>query len=181
MQGRLTLSPRAHIDPVGTLLLPLVGALMPGQFPLLAWGKPVQTNPNNYTAKVSPRFGNLLVSLAGPTMNLLLALLVSVIFVALGKAGLLSESLAQGLVKYLLALNLSLMFFNLLPIPPLDGGAVLAVVLPESMQPVVRKLERYGMFVLILLLMTGIIRTLMRPAYQLIDAWAQVLVRMVTA
>jgi Zn-dependent protease len=181
MQGRLTLSPRSHIDPIGTIVLPLVGALAPGQFPLLAWGKPVQTNPNNYTAKVSRRVGNLLVSVAGPTMNLLLALLVSVIFVVLGKTGLLSPSLARALVHYLLALNISLMCFNLLPIPPLDGGAVLAVVLPDSMQPIVRTLERYGMFVLIILLMTGIIKTLMRPAYYLIEVWAEALARMVAA
>lgn len=179
MQGRLTLWPKPHIDLLGTIVLPLVGALMPGQFPLLAWGKPVQTNPANYTTKLPRSVGNLLVSVAGPAMNLLLALLVSVVFVVLGKAGRLSPSVAHGIVNYLVALNLSLMFFNLLPIPPLDGGALLAVAFPKSLQHVVRALERYGMFVLIILLMTGTLRTLMRPAYAFIDAWAEVLVRMV--
>src|SRR6185369_16645518 len=74
-QGRLTLSPLAHIDLVGTILMPLIGALMPGGFPLIAWGKPVQTNPASYTSRLSRRTGHLLVSLAGPMMNLLLAVI----------------------------------------------------------------------------------------------------------
>src|SRR5262245_47322474 len=74
LQGRLTLSPMAHIDPIGTILLPLLGALLPGQVPMLAWGKPVQTNPNNYTRRFSRRTGHMFVALAGPTMNLVLAL-----------------------------------------------------------------------------------------------------------
>lgn len=179
LQGRLTLSPTAHIDPIGTLLLPLLGALMPGSFPLLAWGKPVQTNPNNYNRRFSPRVGHMLVSLAGPAMNLLLAIVISVIFVALGKAGWLSAALANGIIQYVLVLNIMLAFFNLLPVPPLDGAAVLAGVLPPAAQPVLRRLERYGMFVLFILLMTPALRILMRPAYMLADLWARALVHAV--
>src|SRR5690349_7735127 len=79
-QGRLTLSPLAHIDPIGTILMPLIGALAPGGFPLLAWGKPVQTNPRAYRG-ISPRNGNMLVSLMGPFMNLVLALAISILLV----------------------------------------------------------------------------------------------------
>lgn len=179
MQGRLTLSPLAHIDPIGTILMPLLGALAPGQFPLLAWGKPVQTNPNNYTRALSPRTGHLLVSIAGPIMNLLLALVVSVVFVALGKAGVLSESLGNAIIRYLLALNISLLFFNLIPVPPLDGGAILGVVLPESLQFINQFLRRYGMFVLFALFLTGTVRIFMRPATQLTEAWALALLRLV--
>ena len=179
MQGRLTLSPLAHIDPIGTILMPLLGALAPGQFPLLAWGKPVQTNPNNYTRAIPARTGHLLVSIAGPIMNLLLALVVSVVFVALGKAGVLSPSLASAMIRYLLALNIALLFFNLIPVPPLDGGAILGVVLPESLQFINQFLRRYGMFVLFALFLTGTVRIFMRPATQLTEAWALALLRLV--
>src|SRR5436190_4338061 len=71
-QGRLTLSPLAHIDPLGTILLPLIGALAPMGMPLIAWGKPVQTNPNDYTRRFSRKVGHMLVALAGPLMNLVM-------------------------------------------------------------------------------------------------------------
>jgi Zn-dependent protease len=179
MQGRLTLSPLAHIDPFGTILLPLLGALMPGGFPMIAWGKPVQTNPNNYTRRLSPRTGHMLVALAGPAMNLVLAFVISVVFVALGKAGLLKPTLAAAIINYVLGLNIVLFFFNLLPVPPLDGAAVLAGVLPESVQPALRAVQRYGMFVLFILFMSRALGFLMRPAYALTDVWASALIRMV--
>ena len=114
-------------------------------------------------------------------MNLAMALLVSLVFIGLGKAGVLSPKLAEALIKYFLALNIVLMFFNLLPIPPLDGAAVLAGLLPESMQTVPRMLQRYGIIVFFVLLLSGALRFLMRPAYHLTDVWTQALVRMVTA
>jgi Zn-dependent protease len=115
-QGRLTLSPVSHVDPLGTLLLPLIALFSPGA-PLLAWGKPVQSNPRNYTKRVSPLFGHMLVAISGPLMNLLLAVVTSAVILVLGKAGVLSLSVAEGLVRYLVALNLFLMFFNLIPCP----------------------------------------------------------------
>ena len=87
-------------------------------------------------------------------MNLLLALLGSIVFVALGKAGVLTSAVAQALVRYVLAVNMSLMFFNLIPLGPLDGAAVLAGILPESAQPIAEALRRYGMGMLFLLLLT---------------------------
>jgi Zn-dependent protease len=181
LQGRLTLSPMAHIDPLGTIILPLVGAFLPGQVPLLAWGKPVQTNPMSYTRKLSRRTGHMLVALAGPAMNLVLALVTSVVFIALGKAGLLRPELGAALIRYFLALNISLMIFNLLPLPPLDGAAVLAGILPESLQPIVHTIERYGVFLLFILIATRAMRVLMLPAAQLTDAWASALLRVVGA
>jgi Zn-dependent protease len=180
LQGRLTLSPMAHIDPIGTIILPLVGALMPGQVPLLAWGKPVQTNPMNYTRSVSRRTGHMLVALAGPVMNLVLAVVASVLFVALGKLGFLSPQIGGAILQYLLALNISLCFFNLLPLPPLDGAAVLAGILPESMQPIIHAIERYGIILLFVLIASRAMRVLMAPAMHLTDAWAGALVRMVS-
>ncbi len=180
-QGRLTLSPVAHIDLIGTIVMPLLGALLPGGFPLIAWGKPVQTSPRNYTDKLPRKVGRMLVSLAGPAMNLALALLVSIVFVLLGRAGKLSPGVADILVRYVIALNLILMFFNLIPLPPLDGAAVLAGVLPESAQAVPRALEKYGSLVFFVLFLSGALGFLMRPAYVVIGSWARLLQRFVAA
>ncbi|HEX3901529.1 MAG TPA: site-2 protease family protein [Polyangia bacterium] len=178
MQGRVTLSPLAHIDLLGTIILPLVAALMPGSFPLIAWGKPVQTNPRNYT-RLSAKLGHMVVSLAGPAMNLLLAILVSIVFLILGKSGHLSAKAATILVQYFLALNIALMFFNLIPVPPLDGAAVLAGFLPASLDFIPRALQRYGMVLFFVLFLSGILRVVMRPAYHLVDVWAEALLRAV--
>ncbi len=176
-QGRLTLSPMAHIDLFGTILMPLVAVFAPGGFPLLAWGKPVQTNPKAYRG-ISPRVGNMLVSLMGPFMNLALAVVISIVLVALAHVVKLPDALAEGAIRYFLVLNLSLMFFNLLPVPPLDGGSVLAVLLPESLQSIPRALQRYGMLVLFGLLLTGAMSVVMHPAYVLAGAWARTVMRL---
>lgn len=179
MQGRLTLWPVAHIDLIGTIVMPLVGALLPGGYPLIAWGKPVQTNPRNYTVRLPRRVGHMLVSLAGPGMNLLLAILASIVFVLLGKSGKLPPAVATVLLRYVLALNLVLMFFNLIPLPPLDGGAVLAAILPDSLQFIPRALERYGMILFFILFLSGVLGVFMRPAYALIGIWSDALRRVV--
>jgi len=178
-QGRLTLSPMAHIDPFGTILLPLLAAFAPGGMPLLAWGKPVQTNPKAYRG-ISPRVGNLLVSLMGPFMNLVLALAISIVLIVLSHVVKLPPDLVVGAIRYFLVLNISLMFFNLLPVPPLDGGSLLAVVLPESLQSIPRVLQRYGMLVLFALLLTGAMSVLMYPAYQVAGVWARAVLRLMT-
>ena len=148
--------------------MPLVAALLPGGFPLIAWGKPVQTNPRNYTDKLPRKVGRMLVSLAGPAMNLILALVVSIVFVLLGRAGKLSPAVADVLVRYVIALNLILMFFNLIPLPPLDGAAVLAGVLPESLQKVPLTLEKYGSILFFILFLSGALGFVMAPAYRVI-------------
>jgi Zn-dependent protease len=174
LEGRVTLSPLAHIDLLGTIILPLAAALMPGGFPLIAWGKPVRTSPRNYT-RLPPKLGHLLVALAGPTMNLVLAVVVSVVFLALGKSGNLSPTVATILIRYFLSLNLVLMFFNLIPVPPLDGAAVLAGFLPGALDFIPRALQRYGMLLFFVLFLSGALGFLMRPVYHLIDLWADAL------
>jgi Zn-dependent protease len=176
-QGRLTLSPRAHIDWLGTIIMPLVGAFAPGGYPMLAWGRPVQTNPRAYRG-VSPRVGNLLVSVMGPFMNLVLAVVISIVLIGLSHIVKLPADLVVGVIRYFLILNISLMFFNLLPVPPLDGGSVLAVVLPESLQAIPRVLQRYGMLILFALLLTGAMTVLMYPAYQVAGVWARTVLRL---
>jgi Zn-dependent protease len=178
-QGRLTLAPWKHADLIGTVAMPLAGALFPGTVPFIAWGKPVETNPMSYTRRLSPRTGQMLVALAGPLMNLVLALVVSAIYVGLAKAGLLSVAVAFGIITYLVQLNILLLFFNLIPLPPLDGGAVLAGLLPDSLQVIPQTLRRYGLIIFFALLLTGAFKFLLLPAKQLSLIWGGALFRMV--
>jgi len=184
LQGRLTLSPMAHIDLVGTIAVPLIGAL--SGFPLIAWGKPVQTNPANYTKRFSTTTGHMLVAAAGPFMNLVLAVFASVVIVILGKAGVLSPVLMQTLIGYLVVLNIMLLFFNLIPLGPLDGAAVLEGLLPRSMSRVVELNRKYGMLVLLLLFFApqlGVpgLNFVLRPAYFVAGVWIDLLKRLVPA
>ena len=184
LQGRLTLSPMAHIDLVGTIAVPLIGAL--SGFPLIAWGKPVQTNPANYTKRFSTTTGHMLVAAAGPFMNLVLAVFASVVIVILGKVGVLSPVLMQTLIGYLVVLNIMLLFFNLIPLGPLDGAAVLEGLLPRSMSRVVELNRKYGMLVLLLLFFApqlGVpgLNFVLRPAYFVAGVWIDLLKRLVPA
>src|SRR4051794_27656779 len=126
-QGRVTLNPLAHIDPIGTLLLPAMAFFIGGAVGarILGWGKPVQISlsARHVTRKGSIRTAHPIGAIAGPTMNILFGLLLWGVYVALIKAG--RDELA-GAVAGVVAMNIGLCPFNLLPIPPLDGGAVLA-------------------------------------------------------
>jgi Zn-dependent protease len=177
LQGRLTLNPKHHIDPIGTLAVPLLGFIM--HAPLLAWGRPVQTNPLRYTRKLSTATGHMLVALAGPMMNLVMAAAVSLVVIVGARTGVLGLEIGINLIRYLVILNITLFFFNLLPIPPLDGGAVLAWFLPRSMQGVIDFLNRWGFAILLGLMIApqlGIpgLSLLMRPCEMVIRAWVGV-------
>jgi Zn-dependent protease len=172
-QGRLTLNPLRHLDPIGTVLLPLVMVLAAGA--PIGWGKPVQTNPSSYTRRLGRTTASMFVAVSGPLMNLLMAAFVSAVVIVGAKMGFVQADLADSLIRYLVQLNLILLFFNLLPIPPLDGGDVLAWVLPRSMQGVIEFLGRWGMFILIGLMLTGALRWLMGPAYVVIAVWTRML------
>jgi Zn-dependent protease len=151
LQGRLTLAPHHHIDPIGTILMPIIMAL--SSVPLLAWGRPVQTNPAAYTRRYSMSTGRMMVAVAGPAMNLIMAFVVSIVIVVAAKLHA-PDRLLNTIFHYLVRLNISLMIFNLIPIPPLDGGAVLAWLLPRSMHNVVDFLARYGGFILLLMVVS---------------------------
>lgn len=173
MQGRLTLAPQHHIDPIGTILMPILMALT--RVPLIAWGRPVQVNPAAFTRKLSMRTGNMLVSLAGPAMNFAMAFAVSIVIVVAARVHA-PASLIKAIFHYLVELNISLMIFNLIPIPPLDGGAVLAWMLPRSMHNVVDFLSRYGGFILLLLVISPslglpLIRVIGYPIALITDVW----------
>lgn len=152
--GRLTLNPIAHLDPVGSVFLPLVLAFLGG--PIFGWAKPVPINPSNFRGDISK--GMVAVSLAGPGSNLLLAFAGAV---ALGVAAavIAPGSLLIPFLRTLILINLFLAFFNLLPIPPLDGSKVLGGLLPGR-QEWLYNLERYGFLLLLALLFFGGINAL---------------------
>ncbi|MDO8847952.1 MAG: site-2 protease family protein [Coriobacteriia bacterium] len=160
MRGRLSLNPIKHVDPFGTILLPLL--LWAGGGPIFGYAKPVPINPNYYK---DYRKGMMLTGLAGPTTNLVLALVAGLITRALSLGTLAVGTQADpqvtllGWVWYALyffaQLNLVLMFFNLIPIPPLDGSRVLPLFLSDSALAKYHQFERYGIlvfFVVVLLL-----------------------------
>ncbi|MBV9930172.1 MAG: site-2 protease family protein [Alphaproteobacteria bacterium] len=149
-QGRLSLNPLRHVDPVGTVALPLVLAISGA--PVFGWAKPVPVVARRMR---NPRLHMVLVALAGPGMNLLLAVLG-----ALGLAALLAAAPGESTLSLFLALNLFnfvainifLAVFNLLPIPPFDGGHVVEGLLPRRLAVHYGKLRRYGFLLLIALL-----------------------------
>lgn len=167
--GRITLNPAAHIDPIGTLLIPIVGfivAFMGGSFFLIGWGKPTPVNPLRWRRK---DLANVMVSIAGILANLLIASIAFAIIKILRVNGM-WWSLPGGfeepiklLLQFLLTMNLSLAVFNLLPFPPLDGSKVLETFLPENMQPVLVVLEQYGYLILMVLMYMGVFSAIITP------------------
>ncbi len=164
LQGRLTINPLAHIDPFGTVILPLICLMLPGSF-LLGWAKPVPINPGNMH---QPRRDMALTAAAGPGMNLLLAV-ASALLLALiltidpslsirntGDAETTSNLFGTMFLRpiaimalYSVMINVFLALFNLLPIPPLDGGRILTAVLPPQPAMALARLEPYGMLILV--------------------------------
>lgn len=151
-EGRLTLNPVAHADPIGTLAMPIIAAFF--HLPLLGWGKPVNTNPRHYTRKVTMRGGMALVSVAGPIGNLVLVVIVLAIAAVLSRTiGL--QAQVELLLQTMLGLNVLLMVFNLLPFHPLDGGKILAAFLPPKYEYIDEFLMRYGGMIIVGLVVFG--------------------------
>jgi Zn-dependent protease len=171
-QGRVTLNPAAHIDPVGTLLLPGLPLLLFGWMGF-GWGKPVYTNPLSYTRKLRMKVGHLLVAAAGPGMNILFAVVLSLILFALFRTGVLAaEPGLYGALNLAIYLNFGLAIFNLIPAPPLDGGTVLAGVLPDRYMPAYRTYAQYGFFIILAFFMIPALSALIRvPAAFLYSTW----------
>lgn len=173
--GRITLNPVAHTDPIGTLLIPIVGfivgAMGGGRIPLIGWGKPTPVNPLRWRNK---DLANVMVSLAGILANLLIATIAFTIFKILLNSGLvfsMSDSTQEPVVLFLdnlMVMNISLAVFNLLPFPPLDGSKVLETFLPASMQPILEVLEQYGYWILIILIYVGFFSAIIRPILSIV-------------
>ena len=167
-RGRLTLNPLAHIDPIGTILVPIFLLIMRSPF-LFGWAKPVPINPTYFR---NPFKGMLYVAVAGPATNLALALATTVIgrvlILAIPDSLLFfNHTFAGNLIHalvYLLGIfviyNVILAAFNMIPIPPLDGSRVLTYFLPPEGRRVMMMLERYGFIILIALIYLGGLRAL---------------------
>lgn len=146
LQGRLTLNPLAHLDPIGTLLLFIAR---------FGWAKPVPVDPRNFS---HPRRDLVLVAAAGPMINLVLALGFGAMYRVLQYQSFIDglvNAFIEAMTAYSVMINLVLAFFNLLPIPPLDGGKILYSVVPESVLPAYQRLERAGPFILLGLIVLG--------------------------
>jgi Zn-dependent protease len=156
--GRLTWNPIKHIDPFMTVILPIVLAVSSGGRIILGGAKPVPVNPRNYR---NFKRGDIIVSLAGVTVNLLIALIAIVVFVLVGLLGraipVVERTLAivQAMMIVAVRLNLLLLAFNLIPIPPLDGSHVMKYLLPLRLSVWYQQLGRYGIVLLVLLLGFG--------------------------
>jgi Zn-dependent protease len=179
-QGRVTLNPIAHIDPIGTLLMPLVAFFAAPAIGgrILGWGKPVRVSlsASSLTRRWSVKFSHLLIAIAGPGMNILFGLVLSGVFFLLFRFGSGQSVQLVKPVAVVITMNVGLAFFNLIPCPPLDGGAILRGILPRSMEWISDSLEKYGFIVLFALLMSGALRYLMIPAILASDWWIQHLV-----
>lgn len=172
MLGRLTFNPVKHIDPWMTVMVPLLLWFSTGGRMVFGGAKPVPVNPRNYR---NYRRGDIIVSLAGIATNLVLAAASLAVFVVVGVAGAavpdLSATLAilQRMMLWGIWLNLLLAFFNLIPIPPLDGSHVLVYLLPPQIALKYRELSRYGFLMLLglIVFMPGIFSVLLYPADKL--------------
>ena len=157
LYGRLTLNPMPHIDPVGTILVPALLFLSQSGI-LFGWAKPVPVNPRNFR---NFTIGELSVSAAGPLSNFFLA------FVSAQLLPLAGNNLGFFLFcKYGVIINLYLMLFNLIPIPPLDGSRVVMPLLPRSLQQLYGHLEPVGFILILLLLYSGLWFALIMPIFR---------------
>jgi Zn-dependent protease len=169
--GRVSLNPLVHADPIGTILFPLI-AMATGA-PLIGWAKPV---PVNMRYLRSARRDYVLIAAAGPASNLVLAVAASLVLAALpvspqtlGETNV-SVPLAR-ILSQLVQLNVLLAVFNMVPIPPLDGGNVLGGLLPRPLAAYFNQLRPYGFLLLYVLIFTGGFEHIVVPPYRFIVSW----------
>jgi len=171
--GRVSLNPAAHIDLIGTILLPLILVIF--HQPVFGWAKPVPVNPYNLR---HPRRDNLWISLAGPGANLLAAGAALVLFLVLknitlgltGSAFLIKIVSGVGLILFLaLEINISLAVFNLIPVPPLDGSGILSGLLSDEAAAAYDRLRPYGIIIIVVLVYTNVLNLLFAPIQRLLE------------
>ena len=156
LQGRLTLNPAAHVDPIGLLMLFLVH---------FGWAKPVEINPMNFS---NPRRDDILVSLAGPASNLITAFIALILLVIMAKV---DFPFSEGTLKVfnlIIIYNINFAIFNMLPIPPLDGSHILRNILPYELSRAYESLERYSFIFLIIIIATPILSYVFVPLQRFI-------------
>ena len=158
-QGRLSLNPLAHLDPWGTIMLIFAG---------FGWGKPVEINPRNFNRNISMSAGEAIVSIAGPAMNFILAIIFSIIYFAILKfapAFVLTQlgMIIITLIQSIVVINVGLGVFNLIPLPPLDGSKVLMHFLPSNVKNWCIQYSQVFYIVFVVLWITGIEGTIISP------------------
>ena len=176
--GRVTLNPIAHIDILGTIILPIIGFIASysptaSGYPLIMWGKPTPVNPLKWQRK---DLANVMVSLAGIGTNIIVAVLVTIVLRTLISFGVITfDNYRSGIIApvytlltSMIFLNVGLTIFNLLPLPPLDGGRAIQSFLPTSYEPLMELLETYGFLILFLLMWTGILGYIVGPINNLV-------------
>jgi Zn-dependent protease len=164
--GRITLNPLAHIDWIGTVLFPLI-AMMSG-LPLLGWAKPVPVEWRNLK---SPRRDFGVIAAAGPISNLILASVVAIVIFVMGGAADMAPGLTRTLLVDAVVLNCVLAVFNLVPVPPLDGGNVATGLLPLPMARALAQLRPYGFVILYGLMFSGLLGRFILPIAYTIADW----------
>ena len=156
--GRVSLNPIVHIDPIGTLLLPLLAAV--SNLPIIGWAKPVPVNTSRLR---HPRRDFMFIAAAGPASNILLAFLGAAAVAATATPSYGSSPLLQ-----FVEINILLAMFNLVPVPPLDGGNVLAGLLPPSAASVLDRVRPFGFIILYAMMFTGVLNALIMPPARLL-------------
>lgn len=160
-EGRLSLNPLDHLDPIGTLMLLFAG---------FGWGKPVHVNPTNYTRRISMEKGEAIVSIAGPLMNIILAFIFALIYCAIYKfAGIAFITSTVGnivilIISATISINIGLGVFNLIPLPPLDGSKIIMPFLPYNAKQWFRNNEYIFYIIFVVIWITGIASLIISPA-----------------
>jgi Zn-dependent protease len=168
--GRVSLNPAVHVDPIGTLLFPLIALLT--NVPVLGWAKPVPVNITRLRGHWKRKY--MVIAAAGPASNVVLAIVASLLLHVVPVAGRLEEATLAPLAMFLyqaVLLNVLLAVFNMVPVPPLDGGNVLAGVLRGPVAETYERLRPYGFMILYGLMFTGILTTIISPPAQFLLSW----------
>jgi Zn-dependent protease len=168
--GRVSLNPAVHVDPIGTLLFPLIALLT--NVPVLGWAKPVPVNITRLRGHWKRKF--MLIAAAGPASNVVLAIAASLVLRIVPVAGRLEAATLAPLAAFLyqaVLLNVLLAVFNMVPVPPLDGGNVLAGVLRGPVAETYERMRPYGFMILYGLMFTGILTTIISPPAQFLLSW----------
>ena len=167
--GRITLNPGPHIDPFGTVLMPLLQIF--GGFPVIGWAKPTPYDPGRFRRDVSLRRGHISVASVGPLSNLLLAFVFAVIFAVIIRVEI-PPDMKNGVYSLMsigIAMNVALAVFNILPVPPLDGSHILSWSLPRHLgEKFDHVAENYGTMILWVLFLSGLLGYLIGPVQRVV-------------